>query len=81
MIHKLFPPEDISRICTTKRHLMIRQKKKKTERGRHKIDHIYNDQSKITAATNPLIITDLKKKKQPETACNGCFHSVVLLCV
>ena len=41
------------------------KKKKKTGRGIQKIDHICNDQSKITAATNPLIITDLKKKKKP----------------
>ena len=39
------------------------KKKKKAGRGRYKIDHICNDQRKITAATNPLIITDLKKKK------------------
>lgn len=41
-----------------------KKKKKKKGRGWHKIDHICNDQSNITAATNPLIITDLKKKKK-----------------
>lgn len=46
-----------------------------------KIDHVGNNPSEIMATANPLIITGFEKKKKPETACNGCFHSVVLFCV
>lgn len=45
----------------------------------YRIDHVGNDPNEITATVNPLIITGFEKKS--ETACNGCFHSVVLFCV
>lgn len=54
--------------------LMIggKKKKKKTQMvgGIHKTDCVDNDLGKVTAATNPLIITGLKN---PETACKGAF--------
>lgn len=74
-----FPlPEGMSLVSTTCDYLFWCQGGGLCED--HKIDHVGNNPSKIIATANPLIITGFEKKNS-ETACNGCFHSVVLFCV